>query len=58
MALEDGGRVSVRSHLLFLMPKFLVPIWILQHLSLSPCHHTEPSTGAARKTTLPQLISL
>lgn len=29
MALENGGRVSVRSLLLFLIPKSLVPIWIL-----------------------------
>lgn len=57
MALENVGRVSVRSLLLSLKPKFLIPIWILQHLSLSPCH-TEHSTGAALKTTLPQLLFL
>lgn len=56
MALENVGPISVRS-LLFLIPKFLIPIWILQHLSLSPCH-TEHSTGAALKTTLPQLLFL
>ena len=55
MALEDAGRVSVRRLLPFLMPKSLVPNLIL--IYHSPCH-PEPSTGAARETTLRQLIFL
>ena len=53
MALEDAGRVSVRRLLPFLMPKSFQDLILIYH---SPCH-PEPSTGAARKTTLLQLFS-